>query len=162
MDHEITVRRGLATDADAIAALTRDAYGKWVPLIGREPLPMLVDYTQAVRDHRFDLLFDGPALAALIETVPEADTLLIVNVAVRPVFQGRGYGKRLLRLADGLAAEAGLQGTRLYTNKAFAANIAIYTALGYRLDREEVFRGGFVVHMSKPRAAGGEDFSTKG
>jgi ribosomal protein S18 acetylase RimI-like enzyme len=153
MDDKINLRQGNITDADAIASLTRDAYAKWVPVIGREPLPMLVDYAEAVRQHHFDLLFAGQVLAALIETVPQEDTLLIVNVAVRPLFQGLGYGKRLLHMADDRATELGLRGTRLFTNKAFAANLALYASLGYCVDREEPFRGGVTVYLSKLRAA---------
>jgi ribosomal protein S18 acetylase RimI-like enzyme len=153
MDNKITLRQANITDADAIASLTRDAYSKWEPVIGRAPLPMLVDYAQAVRQNRFDLLFECQVLAALIETVPQEDALLIVNVAVRPAFQRRGYGKRLLRMADDLAAELGLRGTRLFTNKDFAGNLALYASLGYRVDREEPFLGGVTVYLSKLRIA---------
>ncbi|HEX7758247.1 MAG TPA: GNAT family N-acetyltransferase [Caulobacteraceae bacterium] len=145
----MTLRLANEADAEAIGALTREAYAKWVALIGREPLPMTVDYAQAVTEHRFDLLFVGPALAALIETVPQDDYLLIVNVAVRPDFQGRGLGVRLLKLADDLAASSGLKGTRLYTNQRFTVNIDLYMALGYEVDREEARNGGVTVHMSK-------------
>jgi hypothetical protein len=51
--------------------------------------------------------------------------------------------------AERLAASLGLPELRLYTNKQFATNIAIYRRRGYAIDREEPFRGGFVVHMSK-------------
>jgi GNAT superfamily N-acetyltransferase len=153
MDHEITLRRALATDADAIAALTKEAYAKWVPVIGRDPLPMTVDYATAVRNHRFDLLFAGPTLAALIETVPAEDWLMIVNLAVRPAFQRQGFGGRLVRLAEHIAERAGLRGTQLYTNRAFTTNLVFYTALGYRVDREEPFLGGATVYMSKPRVS---------
>jgi len=147
-------RVAVAADAAAIAALTHEAYAKWVPVAGRKPLPMEVDYDAAVRAHRFDLLEtpDG-ALAALIETTPDGDQLLIVNVAVKPAFQGLGLGVRLMRHAESLAAEAGLKGTRLYTNRLFAANIALYRSLGYSLDGEEAFPGGVVrVNMSRPLA----------
>ena len=146
---QVTVRRAGPTDADAIAALTRDAYAKWVPLIGREPLPMAVDYARAVLDHRFDLLFAGGDLAALIETTPQGADLLIVNVAVRPSFQKRGFGVRLMRLAESLAAEAGLSGLRLYTNQRFAENIALYQALGYAVEREEESALGVTTYMAK-------------
>jgi ribosomal protein S18 acetylase RimI-like enzyme len=132
--------------------LTREAYAKWGELIGREPLPMTVDYAEAVKSHRFDLLFAGDDLAALIETVPRDDWLLIENVAVRPAFQRRGYGVRLLSLAEALAAEAGLCGMRLYTNQRFTANLALYASLGYSVEREEARNGGVAVHMAKPRA----------
>ena len=149
---ETSIRRGADSDADAITALTRDAYAKWIPLIGREPLPMTANYAEALRSHRFDLLFADEVLAALIETVPQDDWLLIENVAVRPAFQRRGYGVRLLRLAESMAMEAGLRGTRLYTNQRFIANLALYASLGYRVEREEARNGGVAVHMTKPRA----------
>jgi GNAT superfamily N-acetyltransferase len=143
------LRQGLATDAAAIRALTRAAYAKWVPVIGREPKPMIADYAEALRKHRFDLLYVGGTLVALIETIPRADHLLIENVAVAPPFWGRGFGRKLMAHAEKLAASARLSETRLYTNRLFAVNIQLYGKLGYRVDREEAFKGGVVVHMSK-------------
>jgi ribosomal protein S18 acetylase RimI-like enzyme len=152
MNEVIALRIAHEEDVDAIRALTREAYAKWVDLIGREPLPMRVDYSDAIRKHRFDLLYVDGRLAALIETVPEDDYLLIENVAVLPALQGRGFGTRLLKLAEELAASSGLAGTRLYTNKLFLPNIRLYEALGYRVEREEELNGGVAVHMTKPRA----------
>jgi len=146
----VSLRQATAADAGAIRDLTREAYAKWVKVVGREPLPMTVDYAEAVRWHRFDLLFEGGALAALIETLPQGDELLIENVAVRPAFQKRGYGVRLLKLAEALAAEGGPTGTRLYTNALFAENIRLYLALGYTIEREETLGGRTTVHMVKP------------
>ncbi|CAN5134605.1 GNAT family N-acetyltransferase [soil metagenome] len=145
------IRQKLAgpADAEAITALIRSAYAKWVAVIGREPLPMTVDYADAVSRHRFDLLKAGDDLAALIETTPDGDALLIVNVAVSPAFQGQGLGVRLLTWAEDLAAASGLKGTRLYTNARFTENLRLYAALGYRIDREEALNGGVAVHMSK-------------
>ncbi len=37
----------------------------------------------------------------------------------------------------------------VYTNKLFTANVTLYHKLSYTLDREEEFRGGVIVHMSK-------------
>lgn len=147
----VIVRRATPADAGAIRELTRAAYAKWVPVIGREPLPMTVDYGWAVSAHRFDLLEAGGALAALIETLPQDGWLLIENVAVRLDVQGRGFGVRLMRLAEAIAREAGLAGTRLYTNKSFAENVRLYRSLGYAVEREEALSdGGTAVHMSKP------------
>ena len=150
MAEAIALRRAVAEDATAIRELTRAAYAKWVPLIGREPRPMTVDYEAAVRRHRFDLLHVDGALAALIETVAEADNLLIVNVAVSPAVQGRGLGRRLLAHAEGLAAAAGFGEVRLYTNKLFEENVQLYLRVGYGIDREEDAPGlGTAVYMSK-------------
>jgi ribosomal protein S18 acetylase RimI-like enzyme len=143
------MRQAEPGDAPAIAALTRAAYAKWVPLIGREPLPMSVNYAEAVTRHRFDLLEADGALVALIETSPEDQALLIVNVAVRPDAQGRGFGVRLLIHAEELARAAGFAATRLYTNARFAQNLRLYASLGYEVEREEALNGGVAVHMVK-------------
>ncbi len=111
---------------------------------------MTVDYAEAVRKHRFDLLYVAGKLAALIETIPEADHLLIENVAVSPSFQRCGFGRRLMAHAERIAASLGFSETRLYTNKLFAENVRLYSKLGYQVYREEEYKGGVAVHMSKP------------
>ena len=143
------LRRAAAADAAAVQALTRQAYAKWVPLIGREPKPMQADYDRAVREHRIDLALLGGALAGLIETIDRPDHLLIENVAVAPAFQGRGVGRRLMAHAEQLAAEQGHAELRLYTNARFEENVALYRRLGYRVDREDEGPLGVAVHMSK-------------
>ena len=145
-----SLRPASAEDAGAIRSLTREAYSKWVPIIGREPVPMTADYAEAVRKHRIDLLYLDDTLAALIEMITEADHLLIENVAVAPAFQGRGLGRKLMAHADQVAASLGHPEVRLYTNRQFVGNVRLYQRLGYRIDREEAFRGGLTVYMSKP------------
>lgn len=43
----LQLRRATAADAANVRALARAAYAKWVPLIGREPIPMTADYDRA-------------------------------------------------------------------------------------------------------------------
>jgi len=143
------LRRAVASDAPAIRALTREAYAKWVPLIGREPKPMQADYKTAIARHRIDLAYVDGALAGLVETIAEADHLLVENVAVSPAFQGRGLGRELMAHAERLAVSGGYAEVRLYTNQRFAQNIELYRRLGYRIDREEQLAVGVAVHMSK-------------
>jgi GNAT superfamily N-acetyltransferase len=143
------LRPAAVEDAAAIRSLTREACSKWVPVIGREPWPMTADYAEAVQKHRIDLLYLGGKLAALIEMIPEADHLLIENVAVSPAFQGRGLGRKLMAHAEQVAATLGHSEVKLYTNKLFAENVGLYQKLGYGVDREEAWTGGIIVHMSK-------------
>lgn len=150
MDPTPVLRTATAADAGAIRALTRDAYAKWVPLIGREPKPMTADYVAAVRDHRIDLLEIDGVLAALVEMIPAPDHLLIENLAVAPAWQGRGLGRRLLAHAEAVALGLGLAEARLYTNQRFAANVALYRRCGYCITREEALPLGTVVHMARP------------
>jgi hypothetical protein len=89
----IEILPAVLQDATKIRALTRAAYAKWVPLIGREPLPMQADYGRAVAEHTIDLLIVDGALAGLVETILQPDHLWIENVAVAPKQQGRGFGR---------------------------------------------------------------------
>jgi len=146
----LIIRRATHSDVSSIRELTRAAYAKWVPLIGREPLPMAADYDIAVQAHNIDLLLIDGQLSALIETIPETSPLLIENIAVLPAYQGKGYGRQMLAHAEKLAKSQGCDSTTLYTNKRFESNIQFYQDYGYVIDREAVFGdGGIVVHMSK-------------
>lgn len=149
MSCAVILRRAVAADAAAVRSLTRQAYAKWVPLIGREPKPMQADYAEAIAHHRIDLAYLDGTLAGLIETIAEGDHLLVENVAVAPAFQGRGLGRHLMTHAERLAASRGYAEVRLYTNQRFAENIRLYLKFGYRIDREEELAVGVAVHMSK-------------
>ena len=143
--------RATSADASTVRDLVRTAYAKWVPLLGREPKPMTADYDAAVRDHVVDVLrLDGKA-AALIEMEPENDDLLVVNVAVSPDHQGRGYGRALLVHAEEFALSLGLKESRLYTSVYLTENVKLYERVGYKVDREEEASPhlGIFVYMSK-------------
>lgn len=146
----LAFRRATADEADAVRDFTRRAYARWVPVIGREPAPMTADYRAALRHHRIDLLTVDGAWAGLIETAPKDGHLMIENVALDPAFQGRGLGRHLMDHAEALAAELGLGSLRLYTSVLMTANIRLYAALGYGIDRhEDKPDGRRIVHMSK-------------
>lgn len=136
-------------DSGVIREVVRAAYAKWVPLLGREPMPMKADYEKAVREHRILLAFAGSHLAGLIEMIRQADHLWIENIAVRPERQGAGLGRQLLLLAEQKAREAGVSEIRLLTNGAFEANVSLYQKTGYVIDRREPFMGGITLYMSK-------------
>ena len=158
MEHEIELRRGAGPDAAAIRDLTRAAYAKWVPAIGREPKPMSADCEIAIQNNRFDLLYIDGTLAALIETIDQGDSLLIENVAVAPAFQRRGLGSKLMRHAEEVARSLGYDRIWLYTNRRFAGNIELYTSLGYGVDTEEPIDAGMVrTNMSKRFSSDGTE-----
>ncbi len=144
-----TLRRAVAADAAAVRALVRDAYAKWVPVIGREPKPMTANYDTAVRLNRVDLAHVEGELAGVIETIDRSDHLLIENVAVAPQRHGQGFGRALMAHAETVARAAGYRELRLYTNQRFEANVQLYLRLGYSIDREEEGPLGVTVYMSK-------------
>jgi ribosomal protein S18 acetylase RimI-like enzyme len=149
LEPSVELRPATAQDAAMIRDLARAAYAKWVPVIGREPLPMSADYERAVREHQIDVLsIDGSAVG-LIETMLHPDHLWIENLAVRPASQGKSLGRLLLAHVERKAIEAGCAEARLLTNAAFEANVALYTSVGYEIHKREPFMGGTTVHMSK-------------
>ena len=153
-DPLISLRAATAKDASAVRSLTRQAYAKWLPMIGREPMPMTADHEAAIRNHRVDLLHVDGELAGVIEMIPKDDHVVIENVAVSPSHQGKGLGRMLLGHAERLAASSGHAEIRLYTNKLFDQNIRLYERLGYVTNCEDTWSGGIIVHMRKAVGAG--------
>ena len=138
--------------AGMIRDLVRAAYARWVPVINREPMPMVAHYDKAVREHRIDLFYLGEHLAGLIEMIPRVDHLWIENVAVSPEMQGQGIGRQLLARAEAIAHEAGHRELRLVTNSAFEANVRLYEKTGYVIVETKPFMGGTSVYMNKTLA----------
>ncbi len=148
-DLHVQFRAAKPEDAGAIRDVVRAAYARWIPMIGREPRPMVADYDRAVREHRIDVMVSGSVIVGLIEMMLREDHLWIENIAVRPEDQGRGLGRQLLVHAERQAIEAGCAEIRLLTNAAFEANVALYEKTGYVIVKSEPFMGGTTVYMTK-------------
>lgn len=149
----IQITRATPADAPAVRQLVREAYAKWVPIFGREPMPMQADYDVAVREHEVDLAYIGGTLAAIIEVIVHPDHLFVENVAVAPGHQGRGLGRMLMAHAEARARDLGLPQLRLLTGQVMEGNIRLYQSIGFQIDRTEPFKGGFTVYMSKDLGA---------
>ena len=149
MIDSLDIKQGGLADVDAIREFTRKSYAKWIPLIGREPLPMSANYEHTIKTNRFDLFYQKEQLIALLETINNEDYLLIENVCVASEMQRMGIGKSLLNHAENLAKSAGYESIRLDTNKLFKGNVDLYVRHGYKIDWEKPIDGGIHVHMHK-------------
>lgn len=145
----LLIRLGQQADVDTITRFTRQAYSKWIPTLGREPTPMSVDYKQAIKKHRFDLLYQADELVGLLETSNQQDYLFIENLCIAPEKQRLGLGQYLLSHAEGIAQEDGHQTIRLDTNDRFTGNVSLYKRMGYMVDWEKPNDAGMHVHMVK-------------
>jgi len=145
----ITLRKASLADVEAIAALTDAAYEKYIPLIGRKPMPMTADYAKMAVENEIWLLNVHDQLAGILVLEYEPDTLLIYSVAIQPEYQKKGLGRRLLALAEEQAVQAGYRTIRLYTNALFEYNLNLYKNLGYHETSREPFLGSTLVHMAK-------------
>lgn len=126
------IRSAHPRDADAIRALARAAYERWVARFGREPSPMRDDYDYARRiaDGTVWILDEDEKITGLIVLTDGPDALMIPNIAVAPAAQGRGHGRRLLAFAEEEAQRRGFHEIRLYVNALMTENIALYQHLG--------------------------------
>ncbi|NVO25642.1 GNAT family N-acetyltransferase [Donghicola mangrovi] len=127
------IRLAHSGDETAIRACAQAAYVRYVPLIGREPAPMLADYGAQIAGGLVHMAVDGQgALAGFIVYYPEGRHMLLENVAVAPDAAGRGVGKALIAHCERAARQAGLDGVMLYTNAKMVENLSIYPRLGYQ------------------------------
>ncbi len=103
------IRRAGVEDAGLLRAITREAYAKWVPEIGAEPMPMRDDFSARAANGQAWLL--GEDALCVLEEKPDA--LVLDNLAVRPAAQGRGLGRRLVAFAEAEARSRGHRVLRL-------------------------------------------------
>jgi ribosomal protein S18 acetylase RimI-like enzyme len=126
------IRVANAADRTAIEAIVRAAYSIYVGRIGKPPGPMLDDYAARIAAGAVSVLEEAcGTVAGIIVLVPQADHLLLDNIAVRPDRQGNGFGRRLIAFAETEARRRGYSELRLYTHQTMTENIALYTRLGF-------------------------------
>ena len=125
------LRPASAADLPAVQALVARAYGHYVARIGKPPGPMLDDYAARIAEGAVQVLEEDGRLVGLLVLLPEADHLLLDNVAVDPAAQGRGHGRRLVAAAEDEARRLGLPELRLYTHELMSENVAMYERLGF-------------------------------
>ena len=139
---EIHLRKALARDAPAILACVREAYAPYVERMGKEPGPMREDYTEVIARAQVHVAVDKEGgLAGVLVLELTADGFCLDNIAVRPLFHGKGVGRELLTLAEGEALRQGHSSLYLYTNECMHENQVLYARNGYVEYRRAVVKG---------------------
>src|SRR4051812_44953198 len=117
--HVVTglIRPAAIGDLPEIQRIVHDAYVKYVAHIGRSPAPMLDDYRRHILAHEVWVILNGSDLTGILVLVPDADHLLLDNVAVDPRFHGKGIGRALIEFAEHEAARRGYNEMRLFTHQ---------------------------------------------
>ena len=124
-------RLATLSDLHAVEEVVQRAYSPYVSRIGRAPGPMLDDYGTLIGQRRVHVIEREGVVQAVLVLIPEAEAMLLDNVAVAPEAQGSGLGRAMLRFAEQSARDAGYRMVRLYTNQAMTENIALYSRIGY-------------------------------
>lgn len=149
MSVDSKIRAGTTADANWLKDCTDQAYGSYVPMLGRKPLPMTIDYQAALDDFDIWIAEQKGTRVGLLMLQHEEDHTVIYSVAVLPKYIGHGIGKLLLRQAERVAIAKGFKLIRLYTNELMTRNLAIYRGLRYVDSHLTQFNGSNVVHLKK-------------
>lgn len=126
----VQICQASTADLEAVRALVKRAYARYADRMDRTPAPVLKDYLAQVQAGQ--VWIAGQPIAGVIVLISGPESLLIENVAVDPLVQGTGLGRRLMEFAERQATAAGLTRLTLYTNELMTENLAIYLRLGYR------------------------------
>ncbi|KAL4937948.1 acyl-CoA N-acyltransferase [Aspergillus oleicola] len=151
----ITIIPALATHIPIIQTLSVAAFTKYIPLIGRRPAPMDVDYHALLSTPETAVYVlalttgtdtapegDIQVLGAITLTTPPLSSFLHVNnLLVDPESQGRGYGRLLLEFAESKAREAGREAVTLATHVQMVNNIRFYLNVGFKETGRETVDG---------------------
>src|SRR5215472_18584460 len=119
---EPRIRAATSADVPAIADIVEQAYRHYIARMGKPPGPMLDDYAARVLEGVVTVLEEDAAIAGIIVLLPTTNYLLLDNIAVSPVRQGLGLGRRLLAFAEAEAVRHGYREIRLYTHRTMTEN----------------------------------------
>ena len=136
-------------DVDAMGRCARKAYSHYIERLGKEPGPMVDDYSVRVRDADAYVVRRNTEVIGLLVLVMDESGCLLDNVAVDPEYSGAGIGKKLMTFAENLAVEMGYAVLELYTHERMTENIAMYLKWGYVIDRYVKEKGFDRVYMKK-------------
>ena len=126
------MRLAVAADTDRVRDVVRQAFQRYVAVIGREPWPMTVDFAAVVAAGHCWVAEEDGLVVGVVQLAVAADHLEVEILAVAPEAQGTGVGGRLLTFAEEWAAGRQLPEVRLCTNEAMTENLTFYPRRGYR------------------------------
>ena len=128
---EIALRHALPSDAAGIAACVCEAYVHYIERIGKQPGPMLEDYTLVIAEAMVHVAMQGTLVVGAVVLKTTDEGFYVDNVAVRPSAKGTGVGRMLLQLAESEAKQLGYTSIYLATHELMVENRALYNRIGY-------------------------------
>lgn len=149
METQPPIRLAAAADRAGVERVVHDAYVHYIDRIGKTPGPMLDDYADYIARGYVNVVEQGGEIVAVLVLIPEAEAMLLDNIAVSPRLQKSGFGRLLLEHAEARARALGLKAIRLYTQEKMTENIALYTRIGYRETHRKQEKGLDRVFMTK-------------
>ena len=123
------VRPARLEEAERLTQIARQAYAPFVPLIGREPPPMLQDFPADIAAGA--CWVSGDPAQGFVVARPFRGNWLLENVAVADEARGTGTGRALIAFAEAEGERQRFGKVVLYTHAKMTRNLTLYPRLGY-------------------------------
>ena len=127
----IRIRSATKDDAAGVAAAVCEAYAHYIERIGKQPAPMLDDYSKVISEAQVHVAIGASGVVGAIVLRITDDGFYVDNVAVRLVARGSGVGRSLLQLAEAEAVRQGFRSIYLATHELMNENRGMYERAGY-------------------------------
>jgi len=127
----VLLRPAKPEDAPGIAACVCEAYVHYIERIGKQPGPMLEDYSKVIQQFQVHVAAAGNTIVGVIVLKRTDEGFYIDNVSVRPAIKGQGVGRLLLELAEAEARRQGYASIYLATHELMTENRTLYSRIGY-------------------------------
>lgn len=110
---------------------------------------MLDDYARVIEQYEATVAEQDGEIVGVLVLIETESGMLLDNVAVHPVQQSKGLGRRLIELAESQAQGQGYEQLELYTHQCMTENVEMYKAMGYVETEKKNVRGYDRVYMRK-------------
>ena len=147
---DVVVRGARPQDVPAITRCVCAAYLRHIERIGKQPWPMLQDYSNVIRTSQVHVAEREGRIVGVLELLVTDQGFLLDSIAVDPSAQGTGIGRQLLEFAEHEAKRQGFESIYLMTNEKMTENQELYAAIGYVLFDRQTVHGYSRVLMRKP------------
>ena len=137
----IIMRPATASDVAAITRCICAAYLRHIERVGKQPWPMLQDYSNVIRTSQVHVAEREGRILGVLELLVTDEGFLLDSVAVDPSAQGTGIGRQMLEFAENEARRHGFQSIYLMTNEKMTENQALYSRIGYILFDRRIVHG---------------------
>ncbi|WP_335872756.1 GNAT family N-acetyltransferase [Bacillus sp. 2205SS5-2] len=146
-NYDWNIRKAVTKDAKNLKTCMEEAYAIYVSrLEGQRLPPMDIDYVTEIEMYPVWVVeYEEQIVGGLILQFEDAYAKL-ANIAIRPDFQGKGLGERLMTFAENEAIKRGYKEMKLATHEKLSENVLYYQRLGW----EETERDEMRVYMKKP------------
>lgn len=125
------IKQAVQADAGEVASVVCHAFIAYIPLIGKQPQPMLDDYQALIQACKVFVLRKDDKIVGVLVLEQTKEGFCIDTLAIHPLMQGLGLSKKLVAFAEKVAREMHYKSLYLSTNQVMQKAQNIYRHLGF-------------------------------